>query len=470
MAVAAAPPACKRKEAPAPAVDVGAACPTPAERTGAVAWYVDDLPGAQACAKAKQLPLVVDLWAPWCHTCLSMKHFVFPDPGLAPMAQRFVFASIDTDKPSNAATVAALPIASWPTFYVVAPEDLAVQARFVGSATVAQFRNFLADGERGYVARTKVLAPGSADALLRDGERALAKGDATRGGELLLSALQKAPKDWPRRNDVLVELIQGREKAKDIIGCLSIAGMYMGGIGKVASRTDFLSFALMCGDEFEKQKLPTVDGVISVRALREAAATALTELVADKDAPLSVDDRSDAMSTLRETLDALGKKDEAHAVAEHQRALLDQAAAAAPDPLAVMTYNWPRSDVYAYLGVPLELVPALEKSAADLPDEYDPPYRLAWILLKANSNYDSPTAEKAAQWAEKAIAKAYGPRKAKALGLLADCYLAMHDVGKELDAAQRQLEFMKTLPANQVSADAIKNVETRVTALQHAGN
>ena len=248
MAVAAAPPACKRKEAPAPAVDVGAACPTPAERTGAVAWYVDDLPGAQACAKAKQLPLVVDLWAPWCHTCLSMKHFVFPDPGLAPMAQRFVFASIDTDKPSNAATVAALPIASWPTFYVVAPEDLAVQARFVGSATVAQFRNFLADGERGYVARTKVLAPGSADALLRDGERALAKGDATRGGELLLSALQKAPKDWPRRNDVLVELIQGREKAKDIIGCLSIAGMYMGGIGKVASRTDFLSFALMCGD------------------------------------------------------------------------------------------------------------------------------------------------------------------------------------------------------------------------------
>ena len=135
-----------------------------------------------------------------------------------------------------------------------------------------------------------------------------------------------------------------------------------------------------------------------------------------------------------------------------------------------MTYNWPRSDVYAYLGVPLELVPALEKSAADLPDEYDPPYRLAWILLKANSNYDSPTAEKAAQWAEKAIAKAYGPRKAKALGLLADCYLAMHDVGKELDAAQRQLEFMKTLPANQVSADAIKNVETRVTALQHAGN
>ena len=38
--------------------------------------------------------------------------------------------------------------------------------------------------------------------------------------------------------------------------------------------------------------------------------------------------------------------------------------------------------MYLYLGVPLELVPALEKSAADLPEEYDPPYRLAWIYWK----------------------------------------------------------------------------------------
>ena len=457
MALVVAGPACQHKAAPTPTA--AAACPATAEQTGAIAWYVDDLPKAQVCAKAKRLPLVVDLWAPWCHTCLSMKHFVFPDPSLAPLASRFVFASIDTDKPSNAAAVAALPITSWPTFYVVAPEDLAVQARFVGSATIAQLRNFLSDGERGYVARSKVLAPGSSDALLRDGERALAKGDATGGNALLLSALQKATTDWPRRNDVLVELIQGHEKANDLVGCLSIAGLYMGEIGKVASRTDFLSFALECATEFENQKLPTVDGIISVRALREAAAASLRELLADKDAPLSVDDRSDAMANLRDTLDALGKKDEAHAIAEQQRALLDAAAAAAPDPLAAMTYNWPRSDVYAYLGVPLELVPALEKSAADLPDEYDPPARLQWILQKAGKP------DEAAAWGEKAAAKAYGPRLARVLGQLADSYEAAKQPSKELEALNRQLALLKTLPPNEIAPDAIDKVTTRITTL-----
>ena len=52
-------------------------------------WYVDDYKGALADAQASERPIVIDLWAPWCHTCLSMKNTVLADPALATVAERF---------------------------------------------------------------------------------------------------------------------------------------------------------------------------------------------------------------------------------------------------------------------------------------------------------------------------------------------------------------------------------------------
>jgi thioredoxin-like negative regulator of GroEL len=40
-----------------------------AQVAGAIAWIHDDFATALACARAKKLPLVIDWWAPWCHTC-----------------------------------------------------------------------------------------------------------------------------------------------------------------------------------------------------------------------------------------------------------------------------------------------------------------------------------------------------------------------------------------------------------------
>jgi len=59
-----------------------AAC-AKAKPEGVLAWIEDDYPAALACAKARKLPLVLDLWAPWCHTCLSMMSTVFTDRSFA---------------------------------------------------------------------------------------------------------------------------------------------------------------------------------------------------------------------------------------------------------------------------------------------------------------------------------------------------------------------------------------------------
>src|SRR5690349_19631534 len=45
------------------------------QRNGLV-WYEDAPDAAFAAARAAGRRVVIDLWAPWCHTCLSMQNFV----------------------------------------------------------------------------------------------------------------------------------------------------------------------------------------------------------------------------------------------------------------------------------------------------------------------------------------------------------------------------------------------------------
>ncbi len=46
----------------------------------------DDYPKALAEARAKNLPIFAEAWAPWCHTCRSMRAFVYTDKALAKYA------------------------------------------------------------------------------------------------------------------------------------------------------------------------------------------------------------------------------------------------------------------------------------------------------------------------------------------------------------------------------------------------
>ena len=73
-------------------------CGPTSESEGALRWFQDDYAAAASCASKLDKPLLIDMWALWCHTCLSMKHFVLVDPSLAPLAERFVWLAIDTDK------------------------------------------------------------------------------------------------------------------------------------------------------------------------------------------------------------------------------------------------------------------------------------------------------------------------------------------------------------------------------------
>ncbi len=213
---------------------------------------------------------------------------------------------------------------------------------------------------------------------------------------------------------------------------------------------------MSCADASEKES------PARVKALRGKAAERWKQLLAVPSSPMSVDDKSDAMASLRETLDALGKKDEAHAIAEQQRTMLDDAAGKTQTPIAAMTYNWPRAEVYVYLGRALDLVPALEKSAKDLPNEYDPRARLGWLYLKAGKLDD------AARWTDEALALVYGPRKARLLTQRADIAKAAGNTAAERNYRERVVKLWETLPPEQQSTENLAKAKAALTACNSA--
>jgi len=304
---------------------------------------------------------------------------------------------------------------------------------------------------------------GGPDAHLLAAERAIAAKDLPAAERELAAALAAAPADWPRRPDALVSLIGAKHKRGELAGCIEVAEKSMGDTGNAASATDFIVHATGCADALLESKdaaaRPDPAVAARVKKLREAAAARLQKLVDDAAAPLSVDDRSDAMANLRETLVALDRKAEARAVAEKQRALLDETAARAATPMEAMTYNWPRAEVYVFLERPLELVPALEKSARDLPGEYDPPGRLGWIYWKAGK------LDEAARWTDVALKMVYGPRKVRLLNQRAEIASKAGDRAAVRVARAEIVKTLEALPPGQTTPEAIADAKQALAAL-----
>ncbi|MBK7073763.1 MAG: thioredoxin family protein, partial [Myxococcales bacterium] len=403
------------------------------EQKGPIAWFEDDYPAALACAKASGRPLVVDMWAPWCHTCLSMSATVLVDASLAPLADRFVWVGLDTDREINAAAVGKFALQNWPTYFVLDPADESIAARWLGAASAPQFRQFLKDGEAAVLAAKGGAALDPLLAQVKAGDAAATRKDWKAAEAAYAGALGAAPADWPRRPDVLVAQIAARQKAGDVAGCLALGTAAADQTGASANATDFLVWALACAE---------ADGAdpAAAKALRERAVAVLGALDAKADAPLSLDDRSDLMLNLRGALVALGKADEAKAVAARQAALLDDAAAKAGSPALAMTYNWHRAEVYVFLGKGEAILPALEQSTKDLPTEYDPPYRLAWVYLQLGKAAD------AKKWADDALGKAYGPRKVRVANLAVEAAKAIGDVAVEKAARAALIAVLEGLP------------------------
>jgi tetratricopeptide (TPR) repeat protein len=405
-----------------------------AANASGIEFIEDDYAAALAQARKEHKPVLVDTWASWCHTCLSMKRFVFPDPGLRPVKDAVVWLSIDGENPKNNAFLDRFPLDAWPTFLVIEPRGERVVGRWIGAASVNDFRAFVQEGARAGAGKK----PDPATAELHKGYEARAKGDFAAAAGAYRKALQLTNKDDPARPERLVLLAMALARSSSAEAareCVQLGLREMHHTGDTSIATDFLAAADACAG-----RLPAGDP--QVAELREKSIARLSTLVAKTDAPLSVDDRSDAQASLIELLDQSGRHEDAVAVAKARLRLLEEAAAAAPDTTMASTFDAHRTDTYLYLKEPAKAEELLASREKQMPDDYNPPARLARVLLEEGK---LPEAEAAV---DRALAKM--TRGQRRLGVLALKTRILDKEGKPSAAVvQEQLDVLRELPRTQ---------------------
>jgi tetratricopeptide (TPR) repeat protein len=360
------------------ATPIRAPIPTPtldaaADGAGPLPFIVDAYAAARAQARARGVPLLVEAWAPWCHSCQSMRQYVLPDPALRRFATRFVWASLDTEREVNAPAVTRFEVRSLPTLLVIDPVTERARLTWVGSMTAPELADLL----------DATLAAGPDGATALDPARAL---DAmvTRASE------------------------QGR-----LDECVSLAADRAPALPPGTPLADVVRTAMECAGE-----LPAA----SPGRARLGELTDRAERLADDPAlPVLADDRSDLYAHVVDGLRSLGRSEEVRRVGARWSAFLEREAARAPSPGARAVFDSHRLLAAEAAGDPTRAIPVLEQSERDFPGDYNPPARLGALYFSAG-RYDEALAA-----LDRALARAYGPRRLRLWSLQVDVLLARGD-------------------------------------------
>ena len=413
---------------------------------GPLTFVEDDYPGALAAARAQHKPLFVDFWATWCHSCLSMQRFVLSDPGMKLVADAVVWSSVETEREANKPVVEKYPVDGWPTFLIIDPDTESVLGRFLGSGTVQDMRAFVQDGARAYATKGKPADP--AWAAQREADAARNRGDLKAAADAYGRAVRLSKPDDPQRPSRLNLYMSALLKTKDFRTCVETGLRESRNAPESAVGADFENGAFYCA-----QNLPKSDPD-AVR-MRQLAIDRLREILAKPGAPLAADDRSDALANLSEMLDVKGKHPEAVAAMQERARVLEAAAAAAPDATMASTFDAHRVETYLYLKAPQKAEQLLVQREKEMPEDHNPPARLARVLFE----------EKSFSGAEAAVDRALskmdrGQRRVGILGLKAKILSAE---GKSTTAVLReQLEVLRSLPKTQRKPDQEAEIERKL--------
>ncbi|HEY3496106.1 MAG TPA: thioredoxin family protein [Polyangiaceae bacterium] len=412
-----------------------------------IPWYRDAPAAAFERARKEQKPVVVDLWAPWCHTCLSMQEYVLRSEKLPDAAAHFVFLSIDTERAENAEFLKTLTLSAWPTFYVLSPEAR-VRGRWVGAASPGQFARFLADARRAEELSHAGAGASDPASLLVAADELAASGRFAEAARAYERALAAAPPDWPRRADALLARVIALKKAQLAAACVDAALAERPDAAHPISQSDFSGTVLDCAADL-------ASGDRRVTKLRRLIAELLEPLCARGHAELTPDDRGDACGILIEARESLRDAKGARRALHTRLSVLEAAAAGLPDELASM-YDFARSETLVKLGRGALAIELLEARERALPQNYNPPHQLARVY-RSLQRWDEGLLA-----IDRALALAYGPRKAGLYGVKVDLLLGK---GRRTEAANtlaEQLAVYQSLPEGQKRPDAEAKVRARI--------
>jgi tetratricopeptide (TPR) repeat protein len=174
----------------------------------------------------------------------------------------------------------------------------------------------------------------------------------------------------------------------------------------------------------------------------------LTEL--QKPSPgISADDISSIYEALSDEREDAGDDAGRIRFLEERSAFLDREAAKASTPEQRAVFDSHRLGVALALGRPERAIPMLEQSERDFPDDYNPPARLA-AAYKAMKRWDEALAA-----SDRALSKAYGPRKLLILQNRAEILAGKGDTAGARATLEQAISLAESLPEGQRSERTI---------------
>ncbi len=419
--------------AAAPQVNVAPA-PAPGPKNARPLPFVEDnLPAAFAAAKAQGKLVFVDAWAPWCHSCLSMKSVVFGDPMLSGFDKDVVFASVNTELDANQAFVRARSPKVWPTLYVFEPDKGELLGVVMGSLTATELSEFLRD----MLVVRRDPAQGQDIAALRKAHE-LSLDDKWPEAATAFRALLASPSpsvSLRAANGLAYVLSQQHEYAACVRAVLDVPEARLKG----ATGADLLATGLGCAQE-QKAAAPEL--------LRRTKTFSQNK-------ELSADDVSGLLEAQLEYTKATATEADARELALFWAKYLEREAAQAKSKEARAVLDSHRVLAYTAMGQADLALPMLAASAKDFPDDYNPHARAALVYKQVGR-----LAEARASIAQ-AAARVYGPRSLRVAELCADIAKALGDAPGERACIDDGLRKTASVPLSPRQAAQRSKLEQR---------
>jgi tetratricopeptide (TPR) repeat protein len=377
-----------------------------------------------------------------------MRAFVFTDPALTSKAGQFVWLELNVDDERNAAHRERLALAALPTFYVVDPTDESVVMQRVDGMTVAEMGAFLDEAR----AATRGAPPSSpAEAALLKADRLNGEGRKAEAAAAYREALDGAPAAWPPHGRAVVALLFLQQSLGEDARCLALSREALPRLSRFPAAVMVARSGLDCALGLKKEDA----GRAAALAEMEAATR---RTLADPALGAVADDVSSSYLSLIQARKDAGDAAGAARDAEAWAAFLEAQAAAAKTGEQRAVFDSHRLSAYLELKQPERAVPMLQESEKDLPDDYNPPARLAVAFLEAKRLDEALAAS------NRALPKVSGPRRVRVLLTRSDIFAARGDAAAAREALEQALASAESLPSGQRSERQIEALRKRLEA------
>ncbi len=381
-----------------------------------------------------------------------MRAFVFTDKALESEAGRFVWLEMNTDRAQNAAFKSQYKIAALPTYFIVDPDSEKVILRRVGGATVPQLLSILEAGRSAYASEATPGTLSPADRIVAEADEFYGAGDYAAAAVSYREALAVAPAEWPAYERTIEALLFALQSAGENEAAAQAAREAYPRLIGSASLANVAITGLDCALALPPEN-PARTELVNVHASNAR------DVASDLRLPIAADDRSAVFGSLVGLYREVGDSAAAHAMAERWAAFLEDEASRAVGAEARAVFDPHRMSAYFELDQPERALPMLEASERDLTDDYNPAARLAAVYARLE-RWDEGLAA-----SERALAKAYGPRKLRILQTRADIEAGMGDTAAARGTLEEALQLAESLPPGQRSERTIDGFRKRIAAM-----